>query len=383
MASLVIDKRILHVANPYAEWEHASPAQIMKQAHDRIRDKYQRTAMGQAGVGAGSAEEANELNEFFQAIKIYQYNPDSDFLAGAKKQVVNSILEKALAMRGHGTKHLLNMDKGTGQERGAAAERDIAIIMQSVFNELSGSNSKDYGKLILGGAQVNVNTGAAIDPASLDKFAQAMIQAGAKRVYDKVMKQPNDRFIQVQGKIDVSGAMADVRFDINADPYLLRIGELLNKASFSIKSYASKGAFDQELKQRLESKVTKLHLGHTDQRRIFSDIFGAMGVPHKVALSMLHYTKKTKNKTVKKEAANLIFVYELTGYGQKYVNQAINDVLTELGIDGANYFIYNDPSTNNIFVRSTAELITTMWNHVDEILEKGATSLQKSIFYST
>jgi hypothetical protein len=126
----------------------------------------------------------------------------------------------------------------------------------------------------------------------------------------------------VQGKIDVTGTMATVTVGVGASPYLTEIAELLNKASFSIKSYSSK-SFDKELERLIDSKVTKLHLGHTNQKRILQDVLGAAGIPNKVSLSMYYYAKKTKNKTVKKEASRLIFIYELTGYGQKYVNNAI------------------------------------------------------------
>lgn len=390
MASLTVDKRILHVANPYVEYENASPAQIMKQAHDRIREKFYRTAIGEDSKGAGSIAEAQKLNEFFQAIKIYQNEPDSNFLDPVKKQIIQNIISSALKIRkslqpketvAQNSKRFLRWDRGTGQERGKAAEQDIAIIMQSVFDELSGSQG-NYQNLILGDAYVNVSNGPTLNPKSLDNLAKAMTQAGAKKIYNQVLQGSKDRFTQVQGKIDITGINATVTFDINANPYLIEIGELLNKASFSIKSYSSV-SFDKELKQRLESKVTKLHLGHTDQRRIFVDLFSQLGIPNHVSLSMLYYVKKTKNKSIKKQASDLIFVYELTGYGQKYVNKAIQEVLDDLGVDGANYFIYNDPSTDRIYVRSTAELIMTMWGHVDDLLEKGATSLQKSLFYST
>ena len=185
----------------------------------------------------------------------------------------------------------------------------------------------------------------------------------------------------MQGKIDVTGTMATVTVEVGANPYLAEIAELLNKASFSIKSYSSK-SFDKELERLIDSKVTKLHLGHTNQKRILQDVLGAAGIPNKVSLSMYYYAKKTRNRTVKKEASRLIFIYELTGYGQKYVNNAIQSVLSELGVNGANYFIYNDPATQDIHVVSTAKLIKDMWEHVDDLLEKGATTLEKALFNS-
>lgn len=387
MDSVILDNRKLHVSTRYTKWENASPAEIFKQTSDRIREHYLRQGLGQLGVGGGSFDEAEKLNEFFQALKSYSRGFSNDYIDQAKSQVILSVLSRARAMRGHNTQKLLSQDYGTAIQRGDAAERDVAIIMQSVFDEVGGKQSAgDYGKMILGGELVNINFSgvSGMSPKSmsqgLEKFAQEMVRAGAKKLYDKVLKeQDKNNFVAVQGKIDVSGLMATVEVDVNASPYLIEIAQLLNKANFSIKSYTSH-SFDKELKEYVSSKVKELHLGHTEQKRIFLDILQQEGVPQDVALSMLYYAKHTQNKSVKKQANNLIFTYELTGYGQKYINKAIQDTLDHFGVKGANYFIYNDPSTADIHVVSVAEIIQKIWNQVDTLLEKGATNLQKSFF---
>lgn len=386
MPSLTIDKRKLHVANIYVEYENASPAQIMQQAHDKIRERYLRIAEGKGFQGEGSSAEALELNNFFQAIKLYQRQKDFSFLHDVDKKVIQQIFESAIKIRRSESptvKYLFQTVSSIGKEQGDAAERDLAIIIQSVFNNVStnsSNNSNDYKKLILGNEYVNV-TNKVLDPKFVDNLAKSMINIGAKKVYTKIMEDKGKtQFSQVQGKIDVSGAMAKIDFDINANDYLLRIGKLLSKAAFSVKSYSSK-SFDKEEEKLIDSKISHLHLGHTDQQRIFSDILGQVGIPNKVALNVLYYAKKTKNKNIKQQSSRLMFVYELTGYGQKYVNNAINEILNDLGLNGANYFVFNDPATENIYVKSTAELISELWKKVDKILESGSTNLSKAIFY--
>lgn len=387
MDSVILDNRILHVSTKYTKWENISPAQIFKQTSDRIRLRFQRQSLINQGVG--SFDEAKKLEEFFQALKSYSRGFNNDYLAPEKATVIQNILLRARSMRGYGAKRLLSQDYGTGRERGDAAERDIAIILQSVFDEASGGkNTGDFNNLIWGGELVNVQHSgvSGMSPQkisnNLDKFAKQMVNVGAKKVYDKVLTgKDKNNFTQVQGKIDVSGLTAIITFDINASDYLIEIAQLLNKATFSIKSYSSIG-FNKELEQYVDSTMTHLHLGHTDQKRIFLDILQEENIPQDVALSMLYYAKNTKSNKVKQEANNLIFTYELTGYGQKYVNRKIQDILDSLGIKGANYFIYNDPATANIYVVSTAWIISQLWNKVDNLLEKGATNLQKSFFNS-
>ena len=380
MDSYVIDKRILHVPNIYSEYENMSPAEIMIQAHDRIRDRFFRIAEGKAGVGAGSYEEAKILNEFFQALKEYQRNPNTNMVNSMQKQIISNVLSRARNIWGHGKTYFFGPAQSV-KEQGAQAEQELATIMEAVFKEVSGGLSTGTAKdFMLGTSTVNVIKNGELNPAAIDKIAQTMAREGAKKVYNKIMSDNKDnRFTAVQGKIDVSGANATVVISANASPYLIQIATLLNKASFSVKSYSSLGQYSEDARARLESKITKLHLGKTNKKRIFEDIFGQLGIPNKVATSMLYYSQKTKNQKVKTAASRLQFIYELTGYGQKYVNNAIQEVLNELGIAGANYFLYNDPATNNIYVASTAWLIQEMWDQVDDIIMKKSTDLSKSI----
>lgn len=107
-------------------------------------------------------------------------------------------------------------------------------------------------------------------------------------------------------------------------------------------------------------------------------------MPPPVALSAYYYVMNTSNNSVKAMASRMRFIYELTGYGQKYsgIHTFMNDIL---GAEGnalrANYMIYNDPGSPNIYVRSTADIIVELWDEIDKILEKKEIELSKSLFH--
>ena len=130
------------------------------------------------------------------------------------------------------------------------------------------------------------------------------------------------------------------------------------------------------------TKLSKLHLGATDQTRIYTDILAAEAkLPEPVALSFALYLQKTHKASLGAELSRLRFIYELTGYGQKYVADAIENVLRKEGASHANYFIYNDPSTNDIYVESTAAIITELWEEIANLLNSKEIALSRQYFY--
>jgi hypothetical protein len=132
---------------------------------------------------------------------------------------------------------------------------------------------------------------------------------------------------------------------------------------------------------RISKLSQEIKLGSTNLGRVYTDIFTKeAGTPPPVSLSLYMYLKNTKNTEIKEAASRLRFIYELTGYGQTYVDNAIQDILNAEGIGHANYFIYNDPASDNIYVQSTAVIIAEMWDEIKNMLDRGSVSLSKVFF---
>lgn len=357
-----------------------SPAQLIQNVHDNMYKKFVSTAKGNSKTGAGSESEAKELQNFFQSLKYYAKYQSADLLAtdvdlSVVQQVLTNMNSRISARRS--ISNLFRYTNVQGQKQGAVFESELASVVEEVLSMETGTSVKK-GITNIGTSRINVDqkTTTLID---IDGWAAGIVESVGQTVYNK-MKKMNTKFSEVSGKIDVSGVKAQVQITAKPNSYLNRIALLLSKANFSAKSYSS-NYFDGRIKMRISKIAQEIHLGETDLRRVYTDIFTQeAGTPSAVSLSLYMYLKNTKNASLRTAASRLRFIYELTGYGQKYVSQAIQDVLDAEGIGHANYFIYNDPGSDNIYVQSTAVIIAEMWNAITDLLENKSISLSKTFF---
>lgn len=373
-------RRILHVANAYSEYQNMSPAQLIQSVHDNMYKKFVATAQGNDKAGAGSADEAKELENFFQGLKYYSRYQNVDHLAaGVELSVIQQVLANIGPKFRRLTRNLFRYTSALGSEQGARFEDDLALVVEEVLSMGSGK-AIESGITKVGTKQVNIggqaSTAVGID---IDGMASDIIASVGTTIYNK-MKNIKTKYVGVQGKIDISGLKAQVQITAEPNSYLARIAYLLSKANISAKSYAS-GYWSGRIRMRISKISQEIHLGSTNLGRVYTDIFNkAAGTPPPVSLSLYMYLKNTKNKEIREAASRLRFIYELTGYGQTYVDGAIQDILDAEGIGHANYFIYNDPASDNIYVQSTAAIIAEMWNEVKNILDKRSVDISKTFF---
>lgn len=389
---MVIDRRVLHVSNVYRNYQNLSPTQLLNAVHQQLKIKFKKIALGKSESGAGSAAEAKELQDFFQSIKSYANAKGGEISLpeSVDIQVIQQVLK--MAQGGNFGRHkIFRAEHSIAKIQGDAFEKQMQKVIAATLisaSSTSGMNDKAIKKAFsatakrtgLGSAYVNAK-GGFID---IDAIAEEMTKEVGQEAYQELMEEmQKTKFAKVQGKIDFSGAMAQIDIAADAAPYLKRIATLLSKASFSAKSYRTM-TYDVENKMRVAiQNLSRLHLGATDQRRIFTDILSTeAGLPEDVSLSFAIWLQKTSNTAAREAASRLRFIYELTGYGQKYIDDAIERTMKEAGITHANYFVYNDPSTDNIEVRSTAAIINDLWNEIGDILDAKSVSLSRQFTYA-
>lgn len=373
--------RTLHVANAYAKYQNLSPAKLIQRVHDDMYKKFVATAQGRNMAGAGSNAEAKELQDFFQGLKYYAKYQNGDQLAASVDQaVIQQVLSNVNAKLTNNRliQNLFRRTSSKGWKQGEIFEDELAQVVEEVLSMGSGKQIQP-GATKVGKQLINIGKNGKID---IDGYGKELIEAVGKGVYNK-MQNIKTTFSAVQGKIDISGLQAQVHITANPKSYLFRIATLLSKANISAKSYAS-NYWSNAIKMRIMKVQQELHLGHTDPRRIYTDLFTKeAGTPAPVSLSLFMYLKHTKNQQLQSAANRLRFIYELTGYGQQYIDSAIRDVLNTEGLGHANYFIYNDPASDNIYVQSTAGIIAEMWDVIDDIIKKDSVTLSKSFFMSS
>lgn len=393
------DTRILHVPSTYGDYSNLSVSAAFEKIQKEITQKFKNIAAKGVGTnGSGSVEGARKLQEFFQLLKKVSESrgkglSDESLIDSAKLEVVNQVLtifRQNNKVGPHGGQ-ITQIFTTRGEKQGETFEKEVSFVLSTV-QSLAANNGLNKSQLIanatsawLGQAKTNIGgkTKAELNTIINETAKQVMGDLNANaagRFKKRVTKSGLDSLVttQVDNKIDVSGLAFEWNISVTASPYLQEIAGLLSQASFTLKSYSSL-SWQKDIQQQIESKYTTLHLGKTNQGRIFIDLFLTQ-VPLPVAMSMYMYLINTPNQKIKQQGAQLRMLYELTGYGQTLVDQIIRDQLNKDGLAYANYIIYNDPATDNIYVQSTAQLWLEMRKYAADVVDRAAINVPKKWF---
>lgn len=171
---------------------------------------------------------------------------------------------------------------------------------------------------------------------------QEMIDS--KYVSSELITKPTFR----SGKVDVESFSATITATVQ--PQWEEFINAFKGARFTVKNYSS------------NSNTEVIHLGNTDITKTLigalSDInYGVKEATH-IFYHSLHYVE-SGDGIVGGHVLHLRFSYELAGGGLQ--DQSGNR------IDAADFFVYNDPASNNIWVRSTKEMIANAMNYMGNV----------------
>lgn len=219
-------------------------------------------------------------------------------------------------------------------------EEELAAVLSVIEKEATGSTIGIGGRLV-GGQWANVLAGEV--SKDVQKIMTEYVNGMARRVNNKPHKEnkhwtkPTAR----SGKVDVNG-LSTVEVVSELNPLWAELYQVFSGCTFSVKNYSS--YFTNSL---------NIHLGNTDYYKALYGSLSNLGYDQenidKIIYSGLNSYKKSQNKTVALHFYHLRFIYELTGVG----------LYDQEGqpISGVDFLIYNDPGSDAIFVRSTADLI--------------------------
>lgn len=385
------NSRILHVSSTYANYYYLNVSAELERMSKNILNKIKGQHMkgGENSLGANK-NNAIELQRFFQALKEMGNDKNGQLSSGllgkAEQDVISSVLHSYRLYNGAGIKggakqRIFNTRSGKGAIQGGAFEKELASVISAVRLQAEGhgdekglktqfrqeASSMQWGTEHVGFKNIVKNIAKGTISEINGNMSQVICGANSK-----LGKYVTD---SVEGKIDVSGLALKWTISASANSYLQKIAALLSQASFTAKSYSSL-VFDKTSKKQHKSQRTSLKLGKTDTRRVFYTVLMAQGTPVKVAESIYQHINRTHNNKERENAQRLRMLYELTGYGQNYINNMINDQLkNQLGGAYANYIIFNDPATNNIYVKTTAEI----WQEMEKNYLKQALTEELSV----
>lgn len=383
------DTRILHVSYLHQQYENENVAELLAQKVDLFKNRFKQIAQGKKGGGAGSRQEAKELQAFFRKLKDID-NGSGDPLADA---AMITIVNRVLNVHGLGSEKIGKLF--TGQ-----TAKGFENVLSAIIAETIGFGSTDADTIVLA-RQANLGT-ESFKVGNINNFNvkdlvripesmanQLITNAGvkiSKKLQNSVSKiDKNIAQVEVNtdtisnAKIDVTGVTITV--DIAESNPLKHIAQLLKTASFSAKNYSLQYA-KWKLGAKLISDI-KFRIGGSNLDTVFFSLLGSE-YPSSVILNILFYCMNTNSSDVRMKLNQLRFIYELTGYGQHYNNPIIenrmNEVLKEMGFSSqelyrANYFIWDNPDKGgSIYVRSTADLISELFDGIVELIEDELTN---------
>lgn len=257
-----------------------------------------------------------------------------------------------------GNEHMWYKDKEHLSEWGAddVFEAELAQLL-ILAGEEAIQEQQDLGVSIVGGESANISsTGLSLFPNLVDKIAKKgikKIQEEGQNITNKTSKKSEviDNPTFKSGKVDVTGYNANFLIEANIQPQWQDFINTFTGAKFTVKNYASR------------SNTEIIHLGNTNLYKVFyGTLADSLGFNPEDAAHIFYHTIYSKSTNTPPEGEHVIhirFAYELTGDGlyDKDGNR----------IDAADFFIYNDPSSENIYVRSTKAMIAEALDYIGNI----------------
>lgn len=290
------------------------------------------------------------LNE--QAQEIIQ---QSLMALNANRRGRNKFTSQSLFHRTHKTKTSLNSDD--------IFEEELAAVIASIETLATGKTISLDSKLV-GTSSANIFITETDDTVKkvLSKYNAKLSNA----IQQKSSTKQDRHTVNVRataGKVDVTG-ISDMSITAELNPAWEHLMKLFSNCTFSVKNYSSKALTS-----------LNIHLGSTN---IYKALYGALSQSNRTEQEInyiigagLRSYMASKNKTVATHFYHLRFIYELTGVG-------LYD--SEGPISGVDFLIYNDPSSEAIYVRSTADLILQELNKKRIGSLRSGITLAKSMF---
>ena len=229
-------------------------------------------------------------------------------------------------------------------------EQELSAIIKTFENmslEMPISNGNNYKTLLTGQSSANI----------VNNIVETTLKESQKAIIANINKSKNELYtgpVFRSGKIDIQGAYAEINIEAQVKSEFQFFAKLLKDATISAKNYSSQ-YWSQEEQQKIDKNIISLHLGASDVFKAFVGGMSSLGYPTDVIIKAFFagYTNYTKgNKDIGYHIYHMRFLYELRGAGL-YDKEGNN-------LKEVKYLIWNDPSSDNIKVFSTAGIIRSL-----------------------
>lgn len=227
-------------------------------------------------------------------------------------------------------------------------EEELAAVIAAIEAKATGKTSLDIRSHLVGSVQANVDSLG----QELDSSGQEIVTEFMKRVNKKFKTAVEKGEVGLyskpffrSGKTDVTGGTISATAEL--DPAWEHLISLFSGRTFSVKNYISTE----------HSTAMEISLGSTDYYKALYSALSSVGYSDRYVKKIIFGGMGEYNKYEGSGAAQNIayhfyhikYMYELTGVGLKLQDGT--------PLASADFFIYNEPDTPNVYVRSTAKMI--------------------------
>ena len=186
-------------------------------------------------------------------------------------------------------------------------------------------------------------------PGNISEKLMKTLNQNQNKLIDNLSSDLVNTPIFKSGKVDVKSFTTTVTADIK--PFWQDFINAFTGAKFTVKNY--KG----------NSSTETIHLGKTNIMKSLMGSLSELVHNEKEAIHIyyhsLYYADVQKDQEIGQHILHLRFSYELSGEG--LYDEQHNK------IDEADFFIYNDSTSNNIYVRSTKEMIANALDYMGQV----------------
>lgn len=311
----------------------------MRRVHDQMDAKYKMRRSAATDI-----RKAQKMEMYLRAFKAAG-NKNNDkihpVIKGLDAQAMSDIADQVGAALGIGKYSLFRMQHKwylDSQSRWGADDVFEAELQQflNIAVEQATQGQATGDAQILGSLPGNIAKG----------FLREISKNGQKMVQGKQANFVNTPTFR-SGKVDVASFNGNFSFDADMSPFWKDFLNTFKGARFTVKNYGS-------------SKYEAIHLGNTDITKSLLGSLSDIGNTQKQATHIFYHSLAHAGEAgVSEHLLHLRFAYELAGGGLQ--DAAGNK------IDSADFFIYNDPTSNNIYVRSTKEMIANAMDYMGAV----------------
>lgn len=325
----------------------------MKQVHDRMLSQYKLDQQAAADVA-----KAKKMEYYLRAFKFAGDNYYRDSIKPTYETMLDqeamSLIANQVAMRLNlGQKQGNSLFRWTHQ---MGYQQGLKVGADDIFE------AELYNLLTIAGEQAiegvsSIPLGVSMIgnmPANISKEFMQELQIQGQGIITRTNK--SSEFIDMpkfrSGKVDVTGYNSTFAIEANIKPQWQDFINTFSGAKMTLKNYSSTAGTEV------------IHLGNTNPAKAIISSLADLHYNAKEATHIFYHLTGGRKKysgpqTQGAHIIHLRFAYELTG--GKLTDSQGND------LEKADFFVYNDPSTSNIWVRSTKAMIAEMTRYAGTV----------------